>query len=91
MTNIIEPYGLEVCEVKIGRITIGPGFISEARLTLSPGILDALRDAEAFIAEELKVRESSYLPTPTDDEQADLADAQRVLDSVRAAMGKAVA
>jgi hypothetical protein len=48
----------------------------------------ALHDAEAFIAEELETRRSSFLPEPTEDEAGYLGTAQAALDGVREAISR---
>lgn len=52
--------------------------------------LAALKAAELFIAEELEVRQCSFIPlTGPDDPDADyIASAQRALDAVRGAIAK---
>lgn len=50
---------------------------------------DALSVAEAFIADELETRRSSFLPDPTEDEEGCLGTAQAALKSVRDAIAKA--
>lgn len=47
---------------------------------------NALLEAESFIAEELGVFESSYLPFPTLGERTDIQKAQSALKAVRTAL-----
>lgn len=49
-------------------------------------LLDALRSARAFVAEELEQRKSSFLPTPTDGEVGYIEEAQAVLDEIEGAL-----
>ena len=46
----------------------------------------ALRIAEAFIADELEVRQQSYLPDATEGEQDYIGDAEQALKAVRDAL-----
>jgi hypothetical protein len=48
--------------------------------------IPALKIAEAFIAEELAVRQRSYEPHPTDNETQDIADATEALKAVQGAI-----
>jgi hypothetical protein len=62
---------------------------ANARLmAASPDMLDALRLAESFILIELGCRVMSSDPEPTQEEYVDIADAEKVLDSIREAIDK---
>lgn len=46
----------------------------------------ALKSAERFVGEELRVREKSYLPNPTEEEQFLIFAAQDVLSIIQRAI-----
>lgn len=50
----------------------------------------ALRQAEAFIADELECRKHSFMPDFTVEESGYIDSAQAALNAVRAALGKAI-
>jgi hypothetical protein len=58
-------------------------------LIAQPELIEALKQAEAFIADELEHREDSFPPTPTDEEQDYIGEARTVLESVRSAIARA--
>ncbi len=51
-----------------------------------PLIKAALRVAERFIQDEMKVRETSYLPEPTESEQEEICECAESLDIVKRAI-----
>lgn len=58
-------------------------------IAAAPELLEALRKAETFIAEETDTRETSCLPGPTEDEEGYLGQAHAALKACREAIAKA--
>lgn len=56
---------------------------------LTEVLVDALKTARVFVEEEIQIKESSFLPGPTDDEAADLENAQSVLNAIDGALYEA--
>jgi hypothetical protein len=51
-------------------------------------ILAALQTARAYIKDDLKVRERSYLPNPTEDEAEEIEEAKQALAAVNGAIAE---
>ena len=65
--------------------------IANTRLmAAAPDLLDALRVAESFVADELEIRKNSFLPDATEAEDGYIGSAQRALGLIVAAIAKAM-